>query len=120
MSKASPRPQTAKALQLYTAMTGVNAVAREIAKALSNARRAFRKAIPTNYPLVDEHAVLQFQRDAGKALREACETYLWPVLNAYADYGATDTEPRAVCREWLVHDIKERHGFDPDEYLELF
>jgi len=87
--KWSELPTTANDWELFSDMAGTAAAAEALTEALKKAAATFKKAEPKT------------SKEAESVLGAAYCAELMPVMAKYCKFGACDTEPRAVAKEYL-------------------
>lgn len=93
-------PHRVSQWELYRGMKGASEAARKLTSALKRAEKDVRKGLRQARSNQEANTLV------GKAFREHVE----PVMDAYADQGAADTEPRCVGMAYLGKVVQE-YGF---------
>jgi len=98
-------PTTANDWQLYTCSMNCGTAARSLTAAL---KRVIKK--------VEDMKMSEIKKAGGlsRAITLASMNILDPVMNKYAEYGASDSEPYSVARWYL------RKHFNLDPYEDIF
>ena len=101
--KGQQIPSTKEEWQLYSTMKGAGEAARKLTGALKRALNGFsREYGKTNHGMSN--------RGAGTLIGKLFEQHIRPVMNEYASYGASDTEPREAASQAIVDHAKRCLG----------